>query len=581
MGLPRQLSNARGDTVPTPLRLSDGPDFDRWLSAGEGTLQRTAHLVTGNVYEAQDLVQNTLARLYQGWDAIHDVDDLDAYAYRVLVDEFRTGWRRPGRRVELLVEVLPTRPVPGSPSYDGSREALWDFFCSLPSKQRIAVVLRFYEQLAEAEIADLVGSSVDTVTSQSSRALASLRAWLLDHPEITDDERTIAKGDRTTAEDLLTRTLTQVVETTEYPTTSTATVAARSRALVHARRRATARVVAAAAVLVTGGWVVVRMEHEHATTASQTGHHAPAGSLLDLPQGEAPGVAFLDGDAFVTASGKRVTAPAFRTATTVTTFGDGVLVAGRTTTQRPFAAISLVSGGSTRRLGCGTPSFAVGSGDPAYWLSEGCRFVGPGRLFHGTTITPTTKGVIYSPVGSTSRGVVAVGTVVLRQGAGSNGPVLIAPDGSRSRIPHDTSVAAVSPSGALVAGSNSLGDGVVTELSTGAVQWRTRGATLGHFSPSGRYIMAIQNLGVQTVQGVGDVVTVRDAATGHLVRSTVLPDLSIVGSPAWEGDDSVLVVAEDRHQQQAIVRVGLDGSITRATPVAPQGRGTYRLAATP
>ena len=49
----------------------------------------------------------------------------------------------------------------------------------------------------------------------------------------------------------------------------------------------------------------------------------------------------------------------------------------------------------------------------------------------------------------------------------------------------------------------------------------------------------------------------------------------------WEGDGSVLVVAEDRQQEQAIVRVGLDGSITRATQVAPPGEGTFRLAATP
>jgi hypothetical protein len=63
--------------------------------------------------------------------------------------------------------------------------------------------------------------------------------------------------------------------------------------------------------------------------------------------------------------------------------------------------------------------------------------------------------------------------------------------------------------------------------------------------------------------------------------STVLPHLSIVGRPVWEGDESVLVVAQDRDQQQAIVRVGLDGSITRATSVAQSGEGTFRLAATP
>ena len=69
------------------------------------------------------------------------------------------------------------------------------FVCSLPPKQRIVVVLRFYEQLTEAEIADLMGISIGTVKSQSSRALASLRALLPDHPEITDDDRATEKGD--------------------------------------------------------------------------------------------------------------------------------------------------------------------------------------------------------------------------------------------------------------------------------------------------------------------------------------------------------------------------------------------------
>jgi hypothetical protein len=139
----------------------------------------------------------------------------------------------------------------------------------------------------------------------------------------------------------------------------------------------------------------------------------------------------------------------------------------------------------------------------------------------------------------------------------------------------------VSPSGALAVGIDTRGNGAVVELPTGAVQWRAPTGTLGHFSASGRYVVTVQNVGVQTVQGVGDIVGIRDAATGRRVTSTVLPNLSIVGRPVWEGDESVLVVAEDRHQQQAIVRVGVDGTISRATPVAPAGQGSYRLAASP
>lgn len=172
----------------TPLRPRDGLEFEAWLVARESALQRTAHLLTGDVHAAQDLVQTTLAKLYLGWDRIRHADNIDAYARKTLVNEFRTVWRRPVRRAEQVVEAVPDRPAPEPPTYDGSSEAVWRFVCSLPPKQRAVIVLRFYEQLTEAEIADLMGIAVGTVKSQSSRAIAALRAALPDHPEITGEE---------------------------------------------------------------------------------------------------------------------------------------------------------------------------------------------------------------------------------------------------------------------------------------------------------------------------------------------------------------------------------------------------------
>jgi RNA polymerase sigma-70 factor (sigma-E family) len=165
-----------------------GPDFEAWLVAREGALQRTAHLLTGDVHTAQDLVQTTLAKLYLAWDRIRVSDHLDAYARKALVNEFRSAWRRPVRRAEQVVRAVPDHPAPESAAYDGSHEAVWRFVCSLPPKQRTVIVLRFYEQLTEAEIAELMGISLGTVKSQSSRAIASLRAQLPDHPEISGEE---------------------------------------------------------------------------------------------------------------------------------------------------------------------------------------------------------------------------------------------------------------------------------------------------------------------------------------------------------------------------------------------------------
>ncbi len=188
MGTPMQHSEARGDAMARALPRSGGRAFEDWLAAREGALQRTAHLLTGDVHSAQDLVQTTLAKLYLRWDRVRSVDNIDAYARKALLNEHRSSWRRPVRRAEQLVEAVPDLPAPDPPGYDGSREAVWRFVCSLPAKQRTVVVLRFYEQLTEAEIADLMGISVGTVKSQSSRAIAALRARLPDHPEISGEE---------------------------------------------------------------------------------------------------------------------------------------------------------------------------------------------------------------------------------------------------------------------------------------------------------------------------------------------------------------------------------------------------------
>ena len=124
--------------------------------------------------EAEDLVQTTLTKLYLAWDRISDHQHVDAYARRALVNEHRSTWRRASRRLEVLSEA-PPESGHQAPQYDGEREAVWRFVQSLPPRQRAVIVLRYYEDLSEAETADLLGISTGTVKSQASRALASLR----------------------------------------------------------------------------------------------------------------------------------------------------------------------------------------------------------------------------------------------------------------------------------------------------------------------------------------------------------------------------------------------------------------------
>jgi RNA polymerase sigma-70 factor (sigma-E family) len=149
-------------------------EFADWMAARQVSLVRTAYLLTGSQHAAEDLVQATLTKLYLAWGRIADRQHVDAYARRALVNEHRSTWRRTSRRLEVLSEAPPD--VGHQPAeYDGEREAVWRFVQGLPPRQRAVIVLRYYEDLSEAETADLLGISTGTVKSQASRALASLR----------------------------------------------------------------------------------------------------------------------------------------------------------------------------------------------------------------------------------------------------------------------------------------------------------------------------------------------------------------------------------------------------------------------
>ncbi|WP_341923715.1 SigE family RNA polymerase sigma factor [Nocardioides psychrotolerans] len=149
-------------------------EFTAYLHARQPSLLRTAYLLTGDKHQAEDVLQTSLAKLYLAWDKVRDRDSVDAYVRRIMVNENNSLWRRGWRKREFATEVLPDAPV--TDAYDdGQGAALWAVVQSLPPKARAVVVLRYYEQLTEAETADLLGISVGTVKSQCSRAIATLR----------------------------------------------------------------------------------------------------------------------------------------------------------------------------------------------------------------------------------------------------------------------------------------------------------------------------------------------------------------------------------------------------------------------
>jgi RNA polymerase sigma-70 factor (sigma-E family) len=160
--------------VPPQVRRTDDAGFGDYVAARSGSLLRTAFLLTGNRADAEDLLQAALAQTYLAWDRIEDRAALDGYVRRAMVNTHISWWRR--RRVEEYpTDMIPDQAVVdhsvASEQYDTLRRAV----DRLPRRMRTAVVLRYFEDMTEAEIASVLGVSLGTVKSTVSRAVAKLR----------------------------------------------------------------------------------------------------------------------------------------------------------------------------------------------------------------------------------------------------------------------------------------------------------------------------------------------------------------------------------------------------------------------
>lgn len=150
--------------------------FEAFVAARSGALFRTAYLLTGHRADAEDLLQVTLVKLYVAWRRVQRAGSVEAYARTVLTHAFISS-RRPARVTrERVVEAPPELPVPSSVPED--RLTLWPQIVRLPPRQRAVVVLRYYEDLSEQEIATALGCSPGTVKSTAHAALRTLRGRL-------------------------------------------------------------------------------------------------------------------------------------------------------------------------------------------------------------------------------------------------------------------------------------------------------------------------------------------------------------------------------------------------------------------
>lgn len=167
-------------------------DFAAYMQARQASLLRTAYLISGDRQTAEDLTQTAFAKLYLAWDKVRDQGSIDGYVRRIVVNEHNSLWRRAWKRRELSSDQLPEHAH--HDDYDaGAGRELWDLVQTLPKKARAVVVLRYYEELSEAETAEVLGISVGTVKSQASRALAALRERA---PETLSPTETSGEEDR-------------------------------------------------------------------------------------------------------------------------------------------------------------------------------------------------------------------------------------------------------------------------------------------------------------------------------------------------------------------------------------------------
>ncbi|NUR82838.1 MAG: SigE family RNA polymerase sigma factor [Nonomuraea sp.] len=145
------------------------PEFDELVRTRGDALLRYGYVLAGNSEDAADLVQEALARLGDAWPRVRKKHDPEGYVRTIMVRLHIGSWRR--RRREDLVAAVPEHGT-----FDQYGDAdLWAELRELPRRQRAVLVLRYYEDLSDQEIADVLGVTRGTVRSQAARALDKLR----------------------------------------------------------------------------------------------------------------------------------------------------------------------------------------------------------------------------------------------------------------------------------------------------------------------------------------------------------------------------------------------------------------------
>ena len=152
--------------------------FEEYVISRGDVLLRFAYVLSGDRHLAEDLVQEVLARVHGRWHRMAHVEQPDAYLRKAIVRQF-LSWRRRRSSGETPTERVPERASTADiAARQATRDEMWRLLASLPRKQRAVLVLRFYEDLPDPEIAEVLGCRQTTVRVHASRGLARLRQLL-------------------------------------------------------------------------------------------------------------------------------------------------------------------------------------------------------------------------------------------------------------------------------------------------------------------------------------------------------------------------------------------------------------------
>jgi RNA polymerase sigma-70 factor (sigma-E family) len=151
--------------------------FDDFVVNGMGRVLRFAAVLTGDRYLAEEVVQDVLLKAHRRWASISELAQPEAYVRRMVVNEY-ISWRRKWARIVPSSDIAQRTDLPHVPDHAervANRSDVADRLRVLAPRQRAVIVLRYYQDLPDAEIAEMLGCSLSAVRSYASRALAAMR----------------------------------------------------------------------------------------------------------------------------------------------------------------------------------------------------------------------------------------------------------------------------------------------------------------------------------------------------------------------------------------------------------------------